>query len=178
MGLAVVHGIVQSHGGAITVESMPGAGAAFTILLPRADEQTGGEHPPAAALPKGSERILFADDEEPLVQLGCRMLTSLGYRAVPALGAPAAFELFRQNPSRFDLVITDQTMPQMTGAELARQLHAIRPGIPVILCTGFSEAVNEATAQELDIRAFVLKPVKRKEIAETIRKVLDAATPH
>ncbi len=173
MGLSVVHGIVKSHGGAITVDSRPGEGTVFAILLPRAVEGIAEEHTLAASLPAGTECILFADDEDALVQLGCSILSSLGYRVVPAKGSLEALALFQQEPSRFDLVITDQTMPQMTGVELARRLHQIRPEIPIILCTGFSEAVDDAKVRELNIQAFVMKPVKLREIAGTIRKVLD-----
>ena len=101
------------------------------------------------------------------------MLTALGYRAVSAHGSAEALALFQKDPSSFDLVMTDQTMPQMTGVELARQLREIRPDIPIILCTGYSEAVDAAKAEELNIQAFVMKPFKLREIAETLRTILD-----
>jgi PAS domain S-box-containing protein len=173
MGLAVVHGIVKSHGGAITVDSRLGAGTVFTILLPRAAEGIAREQAAGVSLPRGTACILFVDDEKILVRLGCGMLASLGYRAVPAQGSLEALALFQKDPSRFDLVITDQTMPQMTGVEFTRQLREIRPDIPIILCTGYSEAVDAAKAEELSIQAFVMKPVRLREIAETLRKVLD-----
>ncbi|MBN2107180.1 MAG: PAS domain S-box protein [Deltaproteobacteria bacterium] len=173
MGLAVVHGIVKSHGGAITVDSRLGAGTVFTILLPRTAEKPAAEQATPASLPHGTEQVLFVDDETILVQAGCSMLAALGYRAVPAHGSAEALALFKNAPSGFDLVMTDQTMPQMTGVELARQLREIRPAIPIILCTGYSEAVDAAKAAELNIQAFVMKPFKLREIAETLRTILD-----
>jgi len=173
MGLAIVHGIVKSHGGAISVESRPGAGTSFTILLPRAAEKTAVEKTPAAMLPTGTEYILFVDDEASLVQISCEMLSSLGYQVTGAQSSLEAFALFQKDPARFDLVITDQTMPQMTGVALAHELQKIRPEIPIILCTGFSESVDAAKVHGLNIRAFLLKPIKLKETAETIRKDLE-----
>ena len=174
MGLSVVHGIVKSHGGAITVHSKPGKGTTFAIYLPliRSEAKTAAQ--PTPELPTGGERILFIDDEKTLVDLGRQMLTRLGYRVVCRTSSIEALELFKNRSDQFDLVITDMTMPNLTGDRLARQIMNIRPGMPVILCTGFSEQIGEERAQELGIRKFILKPLVMGKIARTVRQVLDA----
>ena len=178
MGLAVVHGIVKSHGGAIKVSCDPGRGTTFHVLLPTIAEtqlESGHDETPA---PQGTESILFIDDEELLADIGKQLLESLGYRVTAMQSSLEALELFRNDPTKFDLVITDQTMPHMTGDMLAVKLMKIKPDLPVILCTGYSERVSEEKAKELGIQAFVLKPINRREIAETIRKVLDNKQLH
>ena len=125
------------------------------------------------SIPRGHERILFVDDEEELAAMGDEMLTDLGYRVTSKTGAREALALFRLNPSRFDLVITDQTMPEMTGEELVKEILAIRADMPIIMCTGFSPLVDADTARAAGIKAFAMKPLTKKEIAKTIRKVLD-----
>ena len=168
------HGIVKQSQGYITVESEPGEGSAFTIYFPKVAEK-----PTAAALtsdepiPTGSERILFVDDEKPLVLMGEELLGELGYKVTSRTSSREALEFLKQDASRFDLVITDQTMPDMTGVELAREILAIRPELPVILCTGFSHLVDADSAKAVGIRAFVMKPLTKGEIARTVRKVLD-----
>jgi PAS domain S-box-containing protein len=173
MGLAVVHGIVTSHGGDIFVRSGPGQGATFTVFLPavekRIEPETRVEIPP----PSGTESILFVDDEPALANAGKHMLESLGYEVVTRTSSMEALELFASQPDRFDLVITDMTMPGLTGDQLAQKLMEIRSDIPVILCTGFSARMNEEKALALGIRSFVTKPVLERQIAETIRMVLD-----
>ena len=124
-------------------------------------------------LPTGSERILFIDDDEALVEIGSQILEQLGYEVVTKQGSVQALELFRTEPDRFDLVITDMTMPHMTGGKLARELMTIRPKIPLILCTGHSGLVSEEKAEEIGIKAFVMKPLVMRSLAETVRKVLD-----
>ena len=173
LGLSVVHGIVKQHDGHITVESATGKGSAFTVYLPQVTERPKAEAVSEEAVPTGNERILFVDDEKPLVQMGEALLTELGYKVTSLASSREALELLKQNPSRFDLVITDQTMPEMTGVELAREILAIRPELPVILCTGFSYLVDADSAKAAGIRAFVMKPLTKGEIARTVRKVLD-----
>jgi PAS domain S-box-containing protein len=173
MGLSVVHGIVKSHRGTITVASEPQQGATFQVYLPVI--KGGVEYGIKAeeSLPGGNEHILFVDDEKPLVDLGQRMLEGIGYRVTTRTSSIEALELFLAQPERFDLVITDMTMPNMTGKELADEILRIRPDIPLVLCTGYSEIITEKRAKALGIRAFLMKPIVLRELAETIRKVLD-----
>jgi CheY-like chemotaxis protein len=173
MGLAVVHGIVKSCKGDIKVYSEPGKGAVFQIVLPRAAaEKTEGLSVVEREAPQGSESVLLVDDEDVLLDVGEKILGSLGYRVTATGSAVEALEVFKKNPAGFDIVITDQTMPQLTGYELAQRLMEIRADMPVILCTGYSDLVTAESAIAGGIRAFVIKPLNRLAIAETIRKVL------
>ena len=173
LGLAVVHGIVKKSGGAIKVESEPGKGTTFHIYLPKVDMTA----PTKAEQPKimvgGSERILFVDDEQMLVEIGQQVLQRLGYDVVSRTSPIEAFELFKAKPDYFDLVITDQTMPGMTGDVLARELIRIRPGIPVIICTGYSQVIDHERAKQRGVKASVMKPILINEIAGAVRKALD-----
>jgi len=173
LGLSVVHGIVKSHGGAITVYSEPGEGSTFHVYLPVVEQDAPAEITAEGVLPTGSETILLVDDELSLVNLGKQMLEGLGYGVVTRTSSLEALEVFRNQPSRFDLVVTDMTMPTMTGDQLATELMKIRPDIPVILCTGFSRKISEPEAKAIGIRAFVMKPFLKRDIATTVREVLD-----
>jgi len=173
MGLSVVHGIVKSHGGMITVYSEPEKGSVFNIFLPAIEERLEMEVVVEKPLPHGTERILFIDDEETLVDIGKSLLESLGYDVVTETSSIEALKLFKAQVDRFDLVITDMTMPKMTGDKLAGEVLQIKPDIPIILCTGFSAMIDEDKAKAMGIRAFIFKPILRRDIAEAVRKVLD-----
>jgi len=170
--LSVVHGIIKSHDGAITVASEVGKGTAFTILLPRITEPVGGSSETGADVPRGHERVLFVDDEVLQSKAMGRVLNHLGYR-VTALNDPVeALQMFLKDPGAFDLVILDQAMPRMTGGVLAASILKARPAMPIILCTGYSEGLTEEQAAAMGIRAFLWKPFSLREIAVTIRRVL------
>jgi PAS domain S-box-containing protein len=173
LGLAVLHGIVKKYGGAIKVESVLGKGSTFHIYLPKADIAA----PINTEQPKipmgGSERILFVDDEKMLVDIGQQALQRLGYDVVSRTSPIEALELFKAKPDFFDLVITDKTMPGMTGDALAKELISMRPNLPVIICTGYSQTVDHERAKQIGIKAFVMKPILINEIAAAVRKVLD-----
>ncbi|MEE8302210.1 MAG: PAS domain S-box protein [Candidatus Tectomicrobia bacterium] len=172
MGLAVVHGIVTSHGGGITVKSTVGEGTAFDLYLPRLDQTVAAPARAEAAVPCGKGDILFVDDEVMLARLGQIALEQLGYGVISTTSSPEALAMFQSEPYRFDLVVTDQTMPQMTGEMLTHELRRIRPDIPIILCTGFSYMMNDEKARALGIDAFMMKPVAVHDLAVTIQQVL------
>jgi PAS domain S-box-containing protein len=175
MGLSIVHGIVKSYGGDVTVESEAGIGTSFHVYLPlvEGDEDILETVKELGQLPTGTERILFVDDEKGGIDAIQPMLEKLGYKVTARTSSIEALEAFRNNPQRFDLVITDMTMPNMTGKDLAKELMSIRPDVPIILCTGFSEKIDERRAEEMGIRAYVMKPIAMRQIANTIREVLD-----
>jgi CheY-like chemotaxis protein len=174
MGLAIVHGIVTSHGGAMAVDSTLGEGTTFTLYLPQmAQDPAPPAAPPAPVVPQGKGRLLLVDDEEVLARLGQALLERLGYEVAAYTSSLAALEAFQAEPSRFDLIITDQTMPVMSGATLVAELRHIRPDIPIILCTGFSHLMNAEKAEALGVDAFVLKPGVTQELAATIQQVLE-----
>jgi PAS domain S-box-containing protein len=174
LGLAVVHGIVMSHQGGITVQSKPDKGTTFNVYLPKLVlERMEDSGDIDSTIQGGSERVLFIDDEEALAEMGSEVLTELGYRVVSKTGSREALAQLRLDPSRFDLVITDMTMPELTGTELAREILLMKPDMPIILCTGFSHLVDAGQAKQAGIRAFAMKPLTKKEIAKTIRQVLD-----
>jgi len=173
MGLAVVHSIVKEHNGIITVKSEPGKGTTFTIFFPAVDKEAVVESEPYEKLPMGNEKILFIDDEESIVNIARQMLERLGYEVDAKMSSIEALELFRFKPDQFDLVITDLTMPKMTGDKLVREILTIRPDIPVILCTGFSEKIDEKKATALGATDYIEKPVNQHDLAFKVREVLD-----
>ncbi|HQM90836.1 MAG TPA: PAS domain S-box protein [Syntrophales bacterium] len=175
LGLSVVYGIVKALGGAVRVASTPGRGSTFDIYLPSAAGCRLEPERPAEPIPRGSEHILFVDDEGHLVEVMEQVLASLGYRVTAACESRDALRLFRENPGGFDLVITDMTMPGMTGAELAREILRVRPGTPIILCTGYSELIGEDEALRMGIRRFLMKPLFMGDVAREIRAVLDGS---
>lgn len=177
LGLAVVHGIVKKYGGAIKVESEAGKGTTFHIYLPKADITAPIRTEPPLSITGGSEKILFVDDEKMLVAIGQQTLQRLGYEVVSRTSPIEALELFKAKPDHFDLVITDQTMPGMTGDGLARELMNIRPALPVIICTGYSQSIDQERAKQIGVKAFVMKPILINEIAAAVRKALDPESP-
>jgi len=175
MGLAVVHGIVKTCGGAIYAYSEPGKGTNFNIFLPAIENTLESDADFEEIDPQGKERILFIDDEPNLVDIGEQILKGLGYHVVSRTSSLEALKLFQEQSDQFDLVITDMTMPNMTGDKLAREVIKIREDIPVILCTGFSHQIAEDKSWDTGIRALLMKPVVRSEMAQMVRKVLDEA---
>ncbi|MEI6128377.1 MAG: ATP-binding protein, partial [Pseudomonadota bacterium] len=173
LGLSVVHGILKDHGGNITVVSEPGKGTAFSILFPEVAAPAERKQEECSSEPlSGSEHILFVDDEAALTGLATMLLEPLGYRVTAVQSSPEALALFQEAPEKFDLVITDLSMPHMSGYELAQKLIRIKPGIPVILCSGYSETNVEKKGSGLNIKAVLTKPFTRSGLAGTIRKVL------
>jgi CheY-like chemotaxis protein len=173
MGLSVVHGIVKSHGGTLTVDSTPGKGSVFKTFFPAIESEWVPDNEHADLMVTGTESILFVDDEAFQADIAKQMLSRLGYRLTTCTSSVEALELFLQSPEKFDLVITDMTMPYMTGDLLAKELISIRPDIPIIVCTGYSDRIDADIANEIGIRELVMKPVVMKDIAHCIRRVLD-----
>ncbi len=176
MGLSVVHGIIEAHGGSIEVQSDPGKGTTFKILFPATKEESILAMEIEEELPTGNERILFIDDEPTIATLGRLTLERLGYQVQAETNPRKALEVFASNPEQFDLIITDTTMPGMTGDQLIKKVLQIRPDMKTILCTGYSERVDEESAITLGAKAYALKPLDRKQLAMTVRKVLDENT--
>ncbi|MDY6822195.1 MAG: PAS domain S-box protein [Thermodesulfobacteriota bacterium] len=176
LGLSVVHGIVKSHNGHITVYSEPGKGTAFHVYLPLVKKMASADMPdrPADPLPTGKEHVLLIDDEPQIVKVQQQNLERLGYTVTTITNSVEALAAFRATPDRFDLIITDMAMPNMTGDRLAMGVKAIRSHVPLILCTGFSEKIN-GNSENLNIDGFLMKPFDKVKIAQTVRKVLDEA---
>ena len=175
LGLAMVQGIVESYGGKITVGSRLGKGATFILYLPVTKKRSGRDANVQERVPTGTERILFVDDEYPIAKVVSQMLERLGYLVTTRTSSIEALALFRAKPNDFDLVVTDMTMPNLTGDKLAVELMKIRRDIPVILCTGYSRKISDETASNMGIRAFAYKPMVKADLAKTVRKVLDEA---
>jgi CheY-like chemotaxis protein len=173
MGLAIVYGIVKKNDGAIKIESEIGKGTTVKVLFPQIEAQAEFEVPTSAeTLPKGSERILLVDDEASLMKMVKQILERLGYQVVGKTDSVEALKIFQSEPNQFDLVITDMAMPQMAGDQLAQELIKIRSDVPIILCTGHSDRIDEERAGELGIAAYYMKPFDKRELAKTVRNVL------
>jgi PAS domain S-box-containing protein len=173
LGLAVVHGIVQSYKGFIDVESIPGRGTCFDVFIPTIEAQPLAEEVEEVDLPTGEERILVVDDEEVLVDVIREMLIFLGYHVTISNSSNEALVKFNETPNDFDLVLTDMTMPDMTGIQLANRLRKIRPEIPIVLCTGYSHLLTNSRPEDLGLQAIVMKPIETVDLARTVRQVLD-----
>ena len=173
LGLSVVYGIVNDHKGTITVSSEPGKGSTFTIFLPQAERPTADARTERSTSPlRGHERVLFVDDEELLVEMNRDMLEGLGYRVSATTDSSDALTRFSESPADFDLVIADQTMPHITGLDLARKIMQIRPDMPVILCTGYSETLSTEEAKALGVKELVMKPLMEQELSQAVRRAL------
>ncbi|NOY13981.1 MAG: response regulator [Deltaproteobacteria bacterium] len=173
LGLSTVQGIVDQHGGFIKVASTLGQGSTFSLFFPLVEVPVEKVAPPVRQLPKGDERILFVDDEEMLAGLGEEQLTAAGYQVTAVTDSLEALRLFKAQPEAFDLVITDQTMPELCGKDFIRELLKIRPDLPTILLTGYSSKVTEDEVKQLGIKAFCLKPMDLSEMVKIVRRVLD-----
>ena len=175
LGLSVAHGIVTNYGGAIRVDSALGQGTRFELLLPYYAGEVGeveGEAAPSAPVGKG--RILFVDDEAALVRMAEKVLTRLGYSVVGETGSRAALEVFRENPTGFDLTVTDQTMPGMTGDALLGEIRKLRTDIPVLLCTGFNHRLSPERAREMGLDGYLMKPVLAHELGQAVGRALQS----
>jgi PAS domain S-box-containing protein len=179
LGLSVAYGIVKNHKGNITVYSEPRRGSIFRVYLPKVDTgaSVAPETPKPIPIPRGNERILLVDDEEFIVKAVQNMLQHLGYKVTTLMDNREALKLFSAAPSQFDLVITDQTMPFMTGEDLGKELMRIRPDIPIILCTGYSDLISSEKAMAMGFRGFIMKPFTVREGAKLVRSVLDQKEP-
>ena len=174
LGLSVAHGIVKSHGGTIKASSVVRKGSIFEIYLPTTKGEASGQDKLDMPLLTGTGRILFVDDEPALIMMGQKILGKLGYQVQTTNSPVEALEMFRSKPTEFDLVITDLTMPELTGINLAKALLEIRPGLPIVLCTGFSDQVNEEMVKSMGIRGLLLKPLTIHELAYSARMAIEA----
>ena len=175
IGLSLVHGIVETYGGKIFVESTLDKGTVCTIYLPVCNGNKVDLSSKTEKLPHGGERILFIDDEISIAQIGSRMLSSLGYSVTTKTSSLEALDLYRSNPDNFDLIISDVTMPEMTGDKLASEILSIKPDTPIILCTGYSKNLSNEKTVEIGIKSLVSKPIVKADLASTVRRVLDEA---
>lgn len=174
LGLATVHGIINSYGGAIKVESQPGEGASFYVYFPVVEGEDGFQEAESEAeLTAGRERILFVDDEMDIGQIGHEMLEALGYHVDVHTDGQGALDAFRAAPGKFDLVITDYAMPKMNGLDLAREMLDIRKDMPIILSTGFSARINQEMIEEAGIKGFILKPYSISQLTRVIRRAIE-----
>jgi two-component system cell cycle sensor histidine kinase/response regulator CckA len=173
MGLAVVHGIVQNLEGNISVYSEVGKGATFSILLPTVAEGIIVKEKQAGDIPVGSERVLLVEDDAPLLAAEKELLEELGYKVTAMKSGVEALEIIKAVPDRFDIIITDFTMPKMTGAQLTKKIRTAGMTFPVILCTGYGEVISEQEAKELGIGDIIKKPIELDKIARSIRRLID-----
>ena len=173
MGLSVIHGLVKQHNGGIRVESELGKGTLFEVYFPVIMEKAGEEKAPMGKIEGGNEKILFVDDEPSIVDLNCQRLERLGYEVKSTTKPLEALEWFKSDPNQFDVIITDMTMPKMTGDRLAKEIFKIRSDMSIILCTGYSNRISEEKAQELGIRKYIEKPIEMVNLARSVREVLD-----
>ncbi len=173
IGLSVVHGIVEKHGGAIIADSHPGQGSTFTVFFPAYEGHFEDKKDTNDLLPTGDETILYVDDEPSIAKLGKRHLANLGYTAFSATDPLAALEMIKADKDKFNLVISDMAMPGMTGEQLITEILKIKPDMPTIICTGYSANLSEKEAAEVGISAFVMKPLDKAELAKKVREVLD-----
>jgi len=178
MGLSVVHGIIKSHNGDIKVYSEPGKGTTFNIYLPRIRAKAAmADSPVAEQIPKGSGSVLIVDDEEKIIEVMTQMLEYLGYEVTSFTDSQKALAAFRKNPDIFDIIITDMTMPNMTGDILAKNIQTLRPGLPILLCTGYSRSISREQARVLGLQEFLMKPPSIGELARAIDRALQNDPP-
>jgi CheY-like chemotaxis protein len=173
LGLSLVHGIVKQCGGTITIESEQSKGTRFVIYLPVIQKETKPEATVDEAIIKGTGTVLFVDDEESIVVTLCEVLQVLGYKVVSSVDSQEALELFRENPDKFDVVLTDMTMPKMTGFKLSQEILGIRSDVPIILATGFAEGINEKMVKKSGIRELLMKPYSPEKLSQAIQRVLE-----
>ena len=173
LGLSVVEGIVKSYGGCVTVSSNPGEGTTFEVLLPRSGDQEALEEDEGDDWARnGRPRVLFVDDEEPLAKMAQQMLERLGYEVVTETDSQNAFQLFEDEPERFDLVITDYFMPKLSGTELAKKLKCVRPDIPLILITGYGHIISRQQARTVGFSEYLLKPMATRDLGRAVNDAL------
>ena len=174
IGLALVHGIVKGHGGYLSVYSEPGQGTTFSLYFPVCCE-AGGQLLKAmdTSIPRGSERMLLVDDEEDVLKMLAEMSEYLGYQVTAVSDSTEAYAIFSTRPEDFDLVVTDQTMPGLTGVAMAQKIFTLKPRMPVIICTGFSEALTDGKARELGLAGYIMKPVVMGDFARVVRRALE-----
>ncbi|MCP4196940.1 MAG: response regulator, partial [Proteobacteria bacterium] len=173
LGLSTVQNIIQTHGGTITVESEIGVGSTFRVYLPSIEHSKFEPITRDSTVPTGNEHILVVDDEEQIVRMLKRLLEPLGYRVTSMTSSLEALLAFRDSPNLFDIVVTDQTMPELTGTKLAAEMLRIRPDLPIILTSGYTNSVTETQIAELGIGAFLPKPISKFDIGHTLRRLLD-----
>ncbi len=173
LGLSVVYGIIESYHGTVTVNSEPGKGTVFEVFLPIIEDTSAAETRRTQPVPTGRERILFVDDEPEIADSAKEILEGLGYQVEIETSPVKALRLFSQRPDEFALVITDMTMPRMTGEALAKEILRIRPDIPIVICTGYGHLINEDRAKEIGVSEFIMKPASIANVADAIRRALD-----